>query len=105
MRDLYHIVNDLWSHYGYHHVMVSDPIDTSADLDAGAVPDRRRPGRRDDMSPELIPLLRGNAPPDLSMLEPNEKPDQLSIPRGMALALYISATVWVLLGFVVLILL
>jgi hypothetical protein len=104
MTHQYHTVNDSWSHYGYHHVMVGDPIGTSVDLDVGAVPDRRRPGRRDDVSPELIPLLRGNAPPNLSVLESNE-PGQLSISRGMALALYVSATVWVLLGFVVLILL
>jgi hypothetical protein len=85
--------------------MVSNPIGTSAGLEVGAVPDRRRPRRRDDVSPELIPLLRGNAPPNLSVLEPNEEPGQLSISRGVALALYVSATAWVLLGFVVLILL
>ncbi len=84
--------------------MVRDPIDTSTDLEVGAVPDRRRPGRRDDVSAELIPLLRGNATPNYPLLNRSDEPSQLSISRSVAWALYVSATVWVLLGFVMLML-
>ncbi len=75
--------------------MASDPIGTSADLEVGAVRDRRQSGRRDDVSSDLIPLLRGNAPPVPPVSYDNEEPGHLSISRGVALVLYFSATVWI----------
>jgi hypothetical protein len=58
------------------------------------VAERRRPGRPAHISPELIPLLRGEAP-----LVPNDpirfdEPDELGAARGIALGVGISAVLW-----------
>jgi hypothetical protein len=44
--------------------MPFEPIDGEDRLKPPVVLDRRRPGRRNDHSPELIPLLRGKSEPD-----------------------------------------
>jgi hypothetical protein len=59
-----------------------------------AVAERRRPGRQAHVSPELIPLLRSEAP---VVLEPEiqfGEPDQLRSARGVTLAVAISAALW-----------
>ncbi len=49
------------------------PVDTSIAVDGQvAQPERRRPGRRESVSPALVPLLRGEFPPGLdSEAEPH----------------------------------
>ena len=59
-----------------------------------AVADRRRPGRRAHVSPELIPLLRGETPVALEPEIQFGEPDQLRSARGLSLAVAISAALW-----------
>ena len=74
------------------------------------IADRRRPGRMDDPSPELLPLLRQSqliaagqtlaAEPEL--LEPADRPEDLVLKeddavapaRGIAFGLMLSVPVW-----------
>ena len=44
--------------------MAFEPIDGADRLEPPDLLDRRRPGRRNDLSPELIPLLRGKTDSD-----------------------------------------
>ncbi len=58
--------------------------------------DRRRPGRIANLSPELIPLLRGELP------DPDQQfgnPDQLHGARGIAAGVAIGATLWAAIGY------
>lgn len=59
--------------------------------------ERRRPGRPENVSPELVSLLRGtaNPPPPLEFSDRSE--DQLDPLRGLAVGLVISAVLWALL--------
>jgi len=59
-----------------------------------AVKDRRRPGRPGQVSPELIPLLRREAPVVPEQPIQFGEPDQLRSARGVALAVAISAVLW-----------
>lgn len=56
--------------------------------------ERRRPGRLETVSPELVPLLRGtaNPPPPIEFSDRSE--DQLDPLRGLAVGLLISAGLW-----------
>lgn len=64
---------------------------------ASGISERRRPGRPESVSPELVPLLRGTANPPPPM-EFSERPeDQLDPLRGLAVGLVISAALWALL--------
>jgi hypothetical protein len=65
-----------------------------AELDPAALTDRRRAGRRDDVSPVLIPLLREAS--NRSVLdEPTAGgPDNLGASRGIIIWTLISAAVW-----------
>ena len=68
--------------------------------------DRRRPGRRDDVNPTLIGLLRtkgdaGIGPLEevsVDLLENMDEGGSLSVPRGMAVAVLISSVVWALIA-------
>ena len=58
--------------------------------------DRRRPGRSDDVSPELVRLLREKE--GIGHLWPVDDEDinPLSVSRGIKLAVMLSAPVWAL---------
>src|SRR5471030_1612885 len=49
---------------GDNRTMAFEPIDGVDRLKLPVVLDRRRPGRRNDLRPELIPLLRGKSDAD-----------------------------------------
>ena len=65
--------------------------------------DRRRPGRVDNVSPALIPLLRGQISQEaLNELDPRlGNPDQLSAIKGIATAVGVSAFFWAAVAWVV----
>ena len=61
--------------------------------------DRRRPGRRADISAELLPLLRGMASISTdpsAVLDKN--PDPLSEARGVVTGLRLSVICWTVIG-------
>jgi hypothetical protein len=60
-----------------------------AEQEPDTLTDRHRPGRRDDVSPRLIPLLRENLSNSL-----NDEPDQLRASRGIITWAVISAVVF-----------
>ena len=67
------------------------------ELDAATrseVAERRRPGRLDHVSPELVPLLRGDTPVPPDAPVQFGEPDQLRGARGVTLAVAISAALW-----------
>lgn len=59
-----------------------------------AATDRRRPGRRENISPELIPILRTSEMGPLLDGEVEEH-DQLSGMRGIFAGLALSVPIWV----------
>ena len=62
--------------------------------------DRRRPGRDTDVSPELIPLLRGTVNIDAArILEALEKENPLLPARGIIVAVSLSLVFWLALSF------
>lgn len=65
-------------------------IDTGQRVEAK---DRRRPNRPAHVSPELIPLLRGEASVAEDPVQFGD-PDQLRAARGLAVALTASAAFW-----------
>lgn len=82
--------------------MADNPIEEESGLDADTATDRRRPGRRNDVSPNLIPLLRRAARERFSLPWITEDhPDQLSAARGLLIAMLIGAVVWFLIGLVI----
>ncbi len=65
--------------------------------------DRRRPGRADDANPNLVPLLRGEAAPDLLVsdrIDPSAGLEHTSLRSGIAVSLVMSISVWGVLGLV-----
>lgn len=64
-------------------------------LEASVIPDRRRPDRRDDVSPALIPLLREDSLSNLSNGAAAATQDDLSASRGIVIWALISAAAWV----------
>lgn len=65
-----------------------------------AATDRRRPGRLDQVSPSLIPILRTGDQPGELPVDPNEsiefeEPDQIAGARGIFFGVAISAPLWV----------
>jgi hypothetical protein len=78
--------------------MVDDPIDEALALDSDTVTGRRRPGRQNHVSPALLPLLREPVGYNLSDLESDEDPDQLSVVRGIYFAMLVSLPIWILIG-------
>jgi hypothetical protein len=70
-------------------------IDRSRNIAAEAARvERRRPGRIENISPELIPLLRSEVelPPDTADRDPYD----LAAAAGIAVALLICAPIWAL---------
>jgi hypothetical protein len=61
--------------------------------------ERRRPGRPAQVSPELVPLLRGEIAVELEIDFPPEEQDQLGSARGIALGILISAALWVAIAY------
>ena len=76
--------------------MIDGPIDQESRLDIDASPDRRRAGRRIDVCPELIPLLRGSGRDSLPDLGDNENSDELAAARGILFAAFVSVILWAL---------
>jgi hypothetical protein len=74
-----------------------NPVDRGAELEPATARDRRRPGRRDDVSPTLIPLLREDFSAQLRDHLIDEEPDQLRSSRGVVLWALISAALLALL--------
>jgi hypothetical protein len=68
-----------------------NPIDRDAELEPATAPDRRRSGRRDDVSPTLIPLLRGDFSAQLNGHLIDEEADQLRSAKGVIIWVLISA--------------
>lgn len=61
-----------------------------------AVSDRRRPGRREEVNPALIPLLRTSEhPPILDETLEYDEPDQIAGARGVFFGVVLSAPLWV----------
>ncbi len=58
-----------------------------------SVTDRRRPGRKEDVSPELIPLLR-NQEPSAPSIEFHET-DENAAARGLCAGVLLSAPLWI----------
>jgi hypothetical protein len=78
-------------------------VDREAELEPSLAPDRRRPGRQDDISPELIPLLRGDASDAVTDQPPVDDHDALASSRGIVGWVVVSAAVWLVLVAVVLV--
>jgi hypothetical protein len=57
--------------------------------------ERRRPGRVENVSPELVPLLRGQV--DLVVDTADRDPYDLAAATGIAVGSLISAPIWALL--------
>lgn len=70
-------------------------LETNSDAQAvAAAKDRRRPGRLDDVNPELIPILRGAEP----VIE-FEEVDQTAALRGLVAGVLFSAPIWVAIAY------
>jgi hypothetical protein len=76
---------------GYGAMVRQNPIDPGAEPESARAPDRRRPGRRDDVSPALLPLLREDLSVQLRDHLIDEEPDQLRSFRGIMLWVLVSA--------------
>lgn len=63
--------------------------------------DRRRPGRLADVSPELIPLLRGQGTAVPNPDHAFGNPDQLHGARGVAAGVAVGAAIWAAVGYAV----
>jgi hypothetical protein len=82
--------------------MDSDRTDAKNDIEGDmAQPDRRRPGRRHDISAPLIELLRGKSGPPLPLSEDVEDEDSLAGARGVVRLGLVGAVLWALIGFAV----
>jgi len=82
------------------------PVSTSAASPAGAVEDRRRPGRHGQVSPHLTPLLRNPATadiPELCLGQVDAPPlgYDLGPARGLVFGLVLSVPLWAIIGGVV----
>jgi hypothetical protein len=64
---------------------------------ASAMPDQRRPGRLEQVSPTLIPLLRGAAQ-DVDTDPDIDYTTDLAAARGIAVATCLSVPLWALIG-------
>lgn len=81
--------------------MIDEPIGQEGHLDTDAPPDRRRLGRLNDVSPELIPLLRGSSRDSLPDLADDENPHDLAAARGILFAAFVSIILWALIALAV----
>ena len=88
--------------------MIKDVNVPNDEADTATQPDRRRFGRRDKVSNNLIPLLRSVAKPDaleadLAAFKNSVSiihDDDLNVARGMANGVSISVVLWCLLSLV-----
>ncbi len=69
-----------------------DPEDLTGRSEAPAGVERRRPGRRDDVSPHLVTLLR--QPAGGAGLRPEDTADDLRAPTGLLVSAALSALIW-----------
>lgn len=60
--------------------------------------DRRRPGRLASVSPELVPLLRGQSVPSAELEPSFGDPDQLGGIRALVAGVALSIPLWAVLG-------
>jgi hypothetical protein len=82
------------------------PVPSSATAPAGAVADRRRPGRHGQVSPHLTPLLRNPATadiPELCLGQVDAPPlgYDLGPARGLVSGALLSVPLWAIIGGVV----
>lgn len=87
-----------------------DAVSPSPAIVVGTKLSRRRPGRRDDVAPSLIPLLRGSVSLDSSDWDPTVAgaltmsedlemmADDLAPACGVIFGAALSASIWALLG-------
>jgi hypothetical protein len=85
--------------------MVDRPLDATRPLDRADVLDtsrsaqeRRRPGRNDAVSPELVTILRGTGEVPDPIEVAQSLPDYPAFARGLAVGLLLSAVIWVAVG-------
>jgi GAF domain-containing protein len=74
--------------------MAETLADRDAELRPATVPDRRRSGRRDDLSAMLIPLLRENSLKKSFIELIDDEPDQLRAFGGIFIWALVTAAVW-----------
>ncbi len=60
------------------------------------VAERRRPGRLENVSPTLIPILRSPEPTEIEF----DEVDQAAAARGVAFGALLSAPIWVIIAYV-----
>jgi hypothetical protein len=78
-------------------VRSSVPISRDTKPEAYVSSDRRRPGRRDDVSPALTPLLREGSSQRLPVESADDSSDNLRSSRGIIIWVLVSAAIWLLL--------
>jgi hypothetical protein len=90
-----------------HGTMVDRIVNERPPLDIVRLNDRRRPGRVDYQSPDLIHLLRGEThggtvpdrlAADLAELETGVEEDSLTAARGVGTGMLICALIWTIAG-------
>jgi hypothetical protein len=69
-------------------------LDRNIVLTADESPDRRRPGRRDEVRPDLIPFLREDFLSGLPAEPTPDGPDHLKASRGIIIWALISVALW-----------
>ena len=79
--------------------LIDPPLETApAETGAAAAPpvaqDRRRPGRVEQVSPAIIPLLRDPA----RCVDTDQDTDPLAPARGVVFGLLLSVALWALIG-------
>lgn len=83
------------------HVTNLPPSSSAPSAETTVVADRRRPGRLEQVSSELVPILRGQIP-DPAPAEPLQfdQPDQLAAARGLAVGVLLSAPLWICVAYI-----
>lgn len=82
-------------------MMETEPIDrvepvVNDEVSNSVLHDCRRPGRNDNPNPELLPLLRGAARANTTLvIEFAKDPNTLSAARGIIWGMLLSAMIWV----------
>jgi hypothetical protein len=77
--------------------IMRQPVDRNAELEPTVAEDRRRPGRQDDISPELVAMLRGSYADTFD--DPvDDQPDQLASARGIVIWTLVSAAMVIVLA-------
>ena len=86
-------------------ILMADSLEDGTPAQSGVaaetVPDRRRPGRLTDVSPDLIPLLRDPVAieiPSDDALAPEHSRDELGAAKGIVVSLLLAAPFWFLIA-------